>query len=127
MVMAGLSYEHRTGGICLKHLFFKSTASCLKVHPTYVGETGGTGRARCAQHLGTATQPCHVDTNKPVGRHFRLPGHDPHRDFKFLPIEKIVSKDPFVRKARESMWIRKCQTIKISEVSDIEHGLNLAS
>ena len=44
----------------------------------------------------------------------------------YLPIEKITSKDPFVRKARESMWIRKCQTMKISEVSDIEHGLNLA-
>ena len=105
----------------------KSTSTCLTTHPTYIGETGGTGRARCAQHLGTATQPCHSDTTKPVGRHFRLPGHVAHRDFRFLPIERIQSKDPFVRKVRESMWIKKCDTLKNSDVTVIEHGLNLDS
>ena len=33
-----------------------------------------------------------------------MAGHNPHGDFKFLHIEKINSKDTFVRKARESMW-----------------------
>ena len=68
-----------------------------------------------------------TNTTKPVGRHFRLTGHVAHRDFRFLPIEKIQSKDPFVRKVRESMWIKRCGTLKNSEVTVIEHGLNLAS
>ena len=38
------------------------------------------------------TQPCLVDTLKPVGRHFRLPGYDPYGDFVMLPIEKTSSK-----------------------------------
>ena len=104
----------------------KSSGSCLHSHPTYIGETGSTARARCAQHLGTTMQPCHQDTSKPVGRHFRLPGHVPHRDFLFLPFEKIHSKDIFVRKARECMWIKKCKTLKVRDVHNVEHGLNLA-
>ena len=41
--------------VIYKVTLVKSIASCPTVQPTYIGETGG--RARCAQHLGTATQP----------------------------------------------------------------------
>ena len=73
-------------------------------------------------HLGSATQ---VDTVKPVGRHLRLPGHDPHSDLVMLPIEKISDKEPFLRKARESYYINLLNTQKKLSVLDIEHGLNL--
>ena len=62
---------------------------------------------------------------KPVGRHFRLPGHRPHRDLVMLPIELVSAKDPFLLKARENFNINKFKTEKRSDVTDIEHGLNL--
>ena len=80
---------------------------------------------RFSTHFGSATQPCQVDTVKPVGRHLRLPGHDPHGDLVMLPIEKISDKEPFLRKARESYYINLLNTQKKLSVFDIEHGLNL--
>ena len=56
----------------------------------------------------------------------RLPGHKAQRDFTFLPIEKVVSKDPMVKLARESYWIRKLGTMKENKDRKvIEFGLNL--
>ena len=48
---------------------------------------------RLSANLGIATQPCLVDTVKTVGRHFRLPGHDPHSDLMMMWIEKISDKE----------------------------------
>ena len=43
-----------------------------------------------------------IKINLPVGRHYRdMPGHS-QSDIRFTPFEKLKSKDPFVRKARES-------------------------
>ena len=96
--------------------------------PTYVGECGdgvtSSFTHRFATHMGSATQQSQEDTSKPVGRHFRLPGHEPHSDLVMLPIEKS-GKDPFLRKARESFYIKKFKSLKLKSVSDIEHGLNL--
>ena len=61
----------------------------------------------------------------PVGRHFRLPGHDPHRDMGMLPIEVVSPRDPFLLKARETYNILKFESEKRRGVLDIEHGLNL--
>ena len=74
--------------------------------------------------MGTVTQPCHNNTSKPVGVHFRLPGHT-HSDLVFLPIEKVVSKDKFVQEARESYWIKKYESLKLQPLEVIEHGMNL--
>ena len=60
-----------------------------------------------------------------MGRHFRLPGHEPHGDLVMLPIEKISDSEPFLRKARESYYIKLLSTQKKQSVFDIEHGLNL--
>ena len=76
-------------------------------------------------HLGTATQACQENTVKPVGRHFRLPGHDPHRDLVMLPIEIVSPHDPFLLRSRERFNIWKFETEKRMGVQDIEHGLNL--
>ena len=71
------------------------------------------------------TQPCQVDTVKPVGRHFRLPGHQATRDLVMLPIEVVSAKDPFLLRARETFNIEKFKNEKRCGVADIEHGLNL--
>ena len=108
----------------------KDTGQCGKVSPTYVGECGDGDNSsfthRFATHMGSATQPGQSDTAKPVGRHFRMPGHEPHENLVMLPIERISDKEPFLRQARESYYIKKFKTQKILSVSEIEHGLNLA-
>ena len=80
---------------------------------------------RLGGHLGTATQTCQNNTVKPVDRHFRLPGHDPHRDLDMLPIEIVSARDPFLLRSRERFNIWKFETEKRMGVHDIEHGLNL--
>ena len=80
---------------------------------------------RLATHLGSATKQSQVDTVKPVGSHFRLPGHHPHGDCKMVQIEKINSSEPFVREAREAYYIKMFETQKLNPVTEIEHGLNL--
>ena len=106
----------------------KDSGQCQLVHPTYVGECGDGESSsfthRLAGHLGTATDRSQRDTLKPVGCHFRLPGHQPDRDILMIPIEKI--SDPFVRKARESFYIQKFESLKRLAVTEIEHGLNMS-
>ena len=84
---------------------------------------------RLSGHLGTATQKCHEDTLKTIGRHFRLPGHCVETDLRMLPmmlpIEIISSRNPFLLRARESFYIEKFQTEKRFSVNELEHGLNL--
>ena len=107
----------------------KNTGVCARLAPTYVGICGegehSTFTSRLGQHLGSATQACQVDTVKPVGRHFRLPGHQAHSDLVMLPIEVVSSKDPFLLRARETFNISKFKTEKRLGVSEWEHGLNL--
>ena len=79
---------------------------------------------RFSEHLGTATQPCHRDTVKPVGVHFRLPGHS-HSDMVALLIERVRSQCRFVMEAREKFWMKKYDSVKVLAVEDIESGLNL--
>ena len=79
---------------------------------------------RLAGHLASTDNPSQQDTVKPVGRHFRLPGHKSNGDLVMIPIEKIA--DPFIRKAREAYYIKKLQTLKRLDVNEIEHGLNVS-
>ena len=106
----------------------KCSGQCLAYRPTYVGECGD-GESnfthRLSSHLGSATNPSQVDTEKSLGRHFRLPGHVPDRDMRMIPIEKVP--DHFMRKVRETFHIRRLATLKRLPVTDIEHGLNLSA
>ena len=106
----------------------KTSGACARLAPTYIGITGegesSSFTHRMAQHLGSATQPCHSETQKTVGRHFRLPGHDPHRDMVMLPLE-VVGGGTFMRRAREKFYIGRLMTEKRLGVEEIEHGLNL--
>ena len=61
---------------------------------------------------------------KPVGVHFRLPGHT-HSDMVALPIERVRTKCRFVLEARERYWIEKYSSVKLLTVQEIESGLNI--
>ena len=103
---------------------------CRQVTPNYVGECGDGdssffNHSRFASHLGSATQPFHKDKVRPIGGHFQQAGHDPHNYLVMLPIEKICDNDSFVRKDRESFYIKKFSSRKKLLFSEIEHGLNL--
>ena len=92
--------------------------TCAKGGPTcpinvqYVGETGQTGEERFAEHRNTVTQDYHQGTTKPVGAHFQEPGHSV-AEMRFTPIEKIQSKNIFVRKCREKRLINQLDLIRL--------------
>ena len=96
----------------------KQKGACAKVHPQYVGETGNPSQANLLI--------CPTDTTLPVGVHFRLPGHS-HTDLQFTPIEKIQSKDPYVRRIREMLFIQQFETLKGKGTDTIEHGLTFTT
>ena len=77
---------------------------CKKDLIPYIGETSKTAEARTIGHLNTILQDCHASTKTPVGQHFRSAGHS-HTDLQVTPFEKIHSRNPFVRKAREAYLI----------------------
>ena len=89
-----------------------TTGACARLAPIYIGVTGG-GREnpsfthRMGQHLGTATQACHAETRKTVGRHFRLPGHEPNRDMQMLPLERVPGYNVFLMRATEHYYIEQ--------------------
>ena len=66
----------------------KGDRMCPKT-PQYGGETGQMACKRFTEHHGTVPQHCHLQTKKPVGQHFRLPGHS-ISDISFIPVEKIL-------------------------------------
>ena len=99
-------------------LYIITCRKCDRASPDvaqYGGETGQEAVKRFTEHYGTATQACHVNTNKPVGQHFRLPGHS-MADCVYTPVEKINSNNVFVRKVRERRMINNLRLI--------DHGLN---
>ena len=83
---------------------------CTKDSLSYIGETSKTAETRFVGHLNTILQDCHSNTKTPVGQHFRSPGHS-HTDIQVTPIEKIKSRNHFVRKAREAFLIDKYQLL----------------
>ena len=107
----------------------KDTGACARLRPTYIGICGegenSNFTVRLGQHLGTATQPCQADTVKPVGHHFRLPGHKAHRYLVMIPLEAIRGRDPFLLRARETFNILKFKSEKLRGVEEIKHGLNM--
>ena len=73
----------------------------------YFGETGNQLRIRFSQHKGDIVNA----RSKPVAEHFNLPGHG-MKDVIFIGIEKVVpSTDTFLRKERESFYIRRGNTV----------------
>ena len=103
----------------------KDSGQCAQLGgPQYVGCTERQVKIRFSEHVGSATQPSQANTAKPVGLHFRLPGHS-HSDMKLTPVEKVRSSDRFILEARESYWIKQYESVKSKPVDTIEHGMNL--
>ena len=107
----------------------KSSGPCAALFPTYVGITeegeNNSFTHRLGRHLGSGTNPCQVDMTKPIGRHFRLLGHDAQRDMVMLPFEPIRRSDILLRKAGERFNILKFETENKKSVTELEHCLNL--
>ncbi len=77
----------------------KDTGICASSPHQYIGSTSNMAKTRLSKHIGSATLDSQADTTKPVGRHFRLPGHDSSH-MKFLVFEKVFSRDRHVLEAR---------------------------
>ena len=99
------------------------------IYITYMGAIGeeedNNFTKRLGQHIVIATNPCQIDTSKPIGCHFRMPGHKAQHDMVMLPIVLIRGSEIFHRMARERFNINKFQSEKRKGVTELEHGLNL--
>ena len=73
----------------------------------YIGETGRQAKDRFKEHIGYVEN---LQLEKATGMHFNLPGHSVS-DMQFVILEKIYSKDPGVRKERESLFIKNFNTL----------------
>ena len=78
-----------------------------------MGETGKTLEQRFQGHLNSVRN--NTETTTSVGEHYRGPQHSVH-DMRCIPIEQVRARDPWVRKAREEMYINKWQML--------QYGLN---
>ena len=74
----------------------------------YVGRTKRKFKQRMAEHRD---YPKNGKIEEPSGEHFRLPRHAVS-DLFSLAIENVISKDPFVLKAREAFLIKKFDSFK---------------
>lgn len=80
--------------------------TCNKCQEQYIGETEKTLAIRFSQHRGYVRNR---DTQKATGEHYNKAGHK-ISDMKITILEKLVSKDPQLRKIRESYYIQKFNT-----------------
>ena len=85
-----------------------------KMPQQYLGQTSKSAEERFVGHLNTVKG--NFETSTPVGQHFREGTHS-HADIQFTPFEKVYSRDPFIRRARESNYINKH--------GFLTHGMNL--
>ena len=74
----------------------------------YIGETQRQAIKRFYDHKSYVNRE-RLET--PAGHHFNLPGHDV-TDMAMIPIERVrPANNPLVRKTRESLWIRRYDSI----------------
>ena len=97
-------------------LLCKRCHQLRKLPQNYLGQSSKTAEERFVGHKNTVVQQCNINTKTPVGKHFREGAHS-HADIQFTPFEKVYSRDPFVRRARETNYINK--------YSLVTHGMNL--
>ena len=87
-----------------RNLVYAITCSVANCRKQYIGKTKRSLRERFKEHLGYVDR--HTDT---TGRHFNMPGHS-KSDMLVTVLEKIHSRDVWVREERESEHIRKCNS-----------------
>ena len=77
--------------------------TCKKCKVQYIGESELSIKERFSEHLGYVYNE-HL--NQATGEHFNSKGHLV-ADMEVTILEKIFSRDPQVRKERESLFIKK--------------------
>ena len=94
-----MALDCNTTNIC-----YAITCGVVRCSQQYIGQTSKSLRERFTQHCG------YVDKNvEATGKHFNLPGHS-KSDMNITVVEKIHSKDTWVREEIESKHIRKANT-----------------
>ena len=79
--------------------------TCKRCSQQYVGETKRTLKQRLLEHCGDAKH----SREKPVARHFNLPGHS-RNDITITAVDRPGSTNQYHRLALESKWIKRLQT-----------------
>ena len=74
----------------------------------YIGKTTRKFKDRFGDHRNYVKQ--NIET-EPAGHHFNLRGHN-LTHLQGLVLEKVISNDPFILKAREHMYIQKFDTFR---------------
>ena len=94
--------------------YWKCQKANCKMYPEieYIDKTIKKFKDRIGDHRDYVKSD---DISKPSGEHFSQKGHS-IADLKAMVIEEVTSKDPFVLKVREKMYIKKFKTY--------EKGLN---
>ena len=91
-------------GLTTKNLCYAITCTVGNCRQQYIGTTHRSLRDRFREHLS------YVDRNvEATGNHFNLPGHS-KSDMKVTVLEKVHSRDIWMREEREHELIRKCNT-----------------
>jgi hypothetical protein len=80
--------------------------TCDRCNKQYVGETGREAKIRLLEHCADTR----FKREKPVGKHFNLPGHSAD-DISFIVIDKPPRFDTNLRQTLEHHWIQTLQTV----------------
>ena len=78
---------------------------CKRCSQQYVGETKRTLKQRLLEHCGDAKNK----REKPVARHFNLPGHS-RNDITIMAVDRPGNTNQYHRLALESKWIKRLKT-----------------
>ena len=95
-------------------LLCKKCHQLSKLPQQYLGQSEKIAEERFVGHLNTVKG--NFETKTPFGQHFRQGSHSP-ADIQFTPFEKVYSRDPFIRRAREAHYINQHEFVT--------HGMNL--
>ena len=83
---------------------------CIKCKDgVFIGSSHKAVKERFKEHKGYVTQHANLlrkGKAKATGYHFNLPGHN-ESDMRITLVEKVHSKDPFMREEREKFYINK--------------------
>ena len=98
-----ISHEIKGSVDCMScNVIYKLT--CKKCNNfLYIGETSRRASDRFSEHKSYITQKV---MTQPAGEHFNSKGHLAS-DICIQVIEQVTPKDTFIRKSRESFWIKQ--------------------
>ena len=87
-----------------RNLCYAITCSVANCKQQYIGQTHRSLKERFREHLR------YVDIDREAtGKHFNLPGHS-KSDMTVTVLEKVHSRDVWLREEKESEFIRNCNS-----------------